>query len=81
MLIKFKDTDPRAGQVVRMDSSRGQQLIDAGAAEQVAESGVPAQANAAPATTAESAVQQPSDAGAAEQATEVAKPKTAKGKK
>lgn len=80
MLIKFKDTDPRAGQIVRMDSSRGQQLIDAGAAEQVAESGAPAQANAAP-VTVEPAVQQPSDAGAVEQATEAAKPKTAKGKK
>lgn len=41
MLIKFKDTDPRAGQIVRMDSSRGQQLIDAGAAEQVAEAAKP----------------------------------------
>ncbi|WP_315383430.1 hypothetical protein [Microvirgula aerodenitrificans] len=37
MLIKFNDTDPRAGMVVRMDSSRGQQLIDSGAAEQMAE--------------------------------------------
>lgn len=43
MLIKFNDTDPRAGMVVRMDSSRGQQLIDSGAAEQVAENAVSAE--------------------------------------
>ncbi|QTW20240.1 hypothetical protein [Comamonas kerstersii] len=81
MLIKFKDTDPRAGQIVRMDSSRGQQLIDAGAAEQVAESGAPVQAKAAPAAAARPAAQQSSDAGAAEQVAEAAKPKSAKGKK
>jgi hypothetical protein len=32
MLIKFKKPDPRAGLVVRMDSSLGQQFIDQGAA-------------------------------------------------
>ncbi len=32
MLIKFKSSDPRAGQTARMDSIRGQQLIDSGAA-------------------------------------------------
>lgn len=32
MLIRFKKSDPRAGTVACMDSSRGQQLIDAGAA-------------------------------------------------
>ena len=37
MLIKFKAPDPRAGAVVRMDSSRGQYFIDAGAAVAVAE--------------------------------------------
>ena len=37
MLIKFKDSDPRAGTTVRMDSSRGQHFIDIGAAEQVKE--------------------------------------------
>lgn len=35
MRIKFKSPDPRAGIVAQMDSSRGQQLIDAGAAVQV----------------------------------------------
>ncbi len=39
MLIKFKKPDPRAGTVAQMDSSRGQQLIDAGAADRVAENG------------------------------------------
>ena len=29
MLIKFNDHDPRAGTVARMDSTRGQQLVDA----------------------------------------------------
>lgn len=39
MLIKFKKPDPRAGTVAQMDSSRGQQLIDAGAADRMAENG------------------------------------------
>lgn len=33
MKIKFVAPDPRAGMVAQMDSSRGQQLIDAGCAE------------------------------------------------
>lgn len=37
MLIKFKKPDPRAGMTARMDSSRGQQLIDAGSADAVPE--------------------------------------------
>lgn len=37
MLIKFKKPDPRAGITARMDSSRGQQLIDAGSADAVPE--------------------------------------------
>lgn len=37
MLIKFKKPDPRAGMTVRMDSSRGQQLVDGGAADKVSE--------------------------------------------
>lgn len=39
MQIKFKAPDPRAGMVAQMDSSRGQQLIDAGAAVQVKDDG------------------------------------------
>jgi hypothetical protein len=35
MRIKFKSPDPRAGTVAQMDSVRGQQLIDSGAAVQV----------------------------------------------
>lgn len=35
MRIQFLPGDPRAGTVAQMDSSRGQQLIDAGAAVQV----------------------------------------------
>ena len=38
MLIKFTDTDPRAGTVAQMDSSRGEQLIAEGAAEAFSES-------------------------------------------
>lgn len=37
MLIKFKESDPRAGTTVRMDSSRGQHFINIGAADQVKE--------------------------------------------
>ena len=37
MLIKFKESDPRAGTTVRMDSSRGQHFIDVGAADPVKE--------------------------------------------
>lgn len=33
MLIKFKKPDPRAGDVVQMDSSLGQQFIDRGYAD------------------------------------------------
>lgn len=32
MRIKFKSPDPRAGTVAQLDSHRGQQLIDSGAA-------------------------------------------------
>ena len=39
MLIKFKKPDPRAGQTVRMDSSRGQYFIDTKAADAVKEGG------------------------------------------
>lgn len=39
MLIRFSDSDPRAGQVVRMDSRRGQELVDSGAAVKVKEGG------------------------------------------
>lgn len=41
MLIKFKKPDPRAGMTARMDSSRGQQLVDAGCAEVVHEGATP----------------------------------------
>lgn len=37
MLIKFVKPDPRAGDVVRLDSHRAQQFIDAGTAERVPE--------------------------------------------
>ncbi|WP_295850981.1 HeH/LEM domain-containing protein [uncultured Xylophilus sp.] len=53
MRIQFLPSDPRAGTVVQMDSSRGQQLIDAGAAVQVNEEGAP---------VARAAVAQPSPA-------------------
>lgn len=38
MRIRFKKGDPRAGMVVQPDSIRGQELVDAGAAEVVSES-------------------------------------------
>lgn len=37
MLIKFKKPDPRAGQTVRMDSSRGRHFVAIGSADQVSE--------------------------------------------
>lgn len=80
MLIKFKKPDPRAGLIARMDSSRGQQLIDAGAAEKAAE-------GSAQAATAEKVDGSPAtvDLGSAAatdaQAVEAEKPKTARGKK
>ena len=79
MLIKFKKPDPRAGMVARMDSSRGRQLIDAGAADQVSESVAQEQ----PADVQQSAeAEQPkaADAGAADQVPAAA-PKPARGKK
>lgn len=54
MLIKFQKPDPRAGDVVRMDSNRGQFFIDSGAAVRLKEDGseadasVPALAPASP---------------------------------
>lgn len=79
MLIKFKKPDPRAGMVARMDSSRGRQLIDAGAADQVSESVVQEQ----PTDLQQLAeVEQPKaeDAGAADQVRAAAS-KPARGKK
>jgi len=53
MLIKFKAPDPRAGMSARMDSHRGQELVDAGAAVQVKDDGSDAEVVAiAPAPTA-----------------------------
>jgi hypothetical protein len=39
MRVKFRKGDPRAGTVAEMDSARGQQLVDAGAADVVTEGG------------------------------------------
>lgn len=39
MLIKFKASDPRAGMTVRMDSNRGQVLVDNGSAVRLKEDG------------------------------------------
>ena len=93
MLIKFKKPDPRAGLVARMDSSRGQQLIDAGAADKVDEA-VAAPQKAVPPQEPTPETQQPAaevaaqtvepkqaDAGAADKVDEAAKPKAARGKK
>lgn len=49
MLIEFKKPDPRAGQVARMDSSRGQYFIDLGSAVLVKEgASTPIEAEASP---------------------------------
>lgn len=51
MKIKFVDGDPRAGAVAQMDSIRGQELIDTGAAVRVREDGsdmAPPAADSAP---------------------------------
>lgn len=37
MLIKFRKPDPRAGQTVRMDSSRGRHFVAIGSTDQVSE--------------------------------------------
>lgn len=50
MLIKFVKPDPRAGSVARMDSHRGQELVDSGAAVKVKEDGAEAQADEAEAS-------------------------------
>jgi hypothetical protein len=73
MLIKFKEPDPRAGMVACMDSSRGRQLIDAGAADQVSESVAQEQ-------PAEAKQPKAADAGAADQVPAAAV-KPARGKK
>lgn len=56
MLIKFVKPDPRAGDVVRLDSQRAQQFIDAGTAERVQE-GSEAPAPDAPALDAMASAQ------------------------
>lgn len=56
MLIKFVKPDPRAGDVVRLDSHRAQQFIDAGTAERVQE-GSAAPAPDAPVPDAKAAAQ------------------------
>lgn len=46
MRIKFKAGDPRAGTIAQMDSIRGQELVDAGAAVKVKDDGSDADATA-----------------------------------
>lgn len=59
MLIQFIKPDPRAGTVVQMDSSRGQQFIDAGHAQAVSEGVEPAREAKAPAVEAEPLADKP----------------------
>lgn len=59
MLIKFKSPDPRAGMTVRMDSSLGQQFVDAGNAEKVEDNAPAPVAPAAPAPAPEPAAEKP----------------------
>ncbi|CAM4393305.1 hypothetical protein COAQ111491_21455 [Comamonas aquatilis] len=80
MLIKFKKPDPRAGLIARMDSSRGQQLIDAGAADQEAEGAAAGTATVESGQPTENTVQaQASSAG--DQSVEAAKPKASRGRR
>ena len=53
MRIKFKAPDPRAGFVAQMDSSRGQQLVDAGSAVQVSDEDAEVEIEQAEAVTTE----------------------------
>lgn len=41
MRIKFKAPDPRAGTIAQMDSHRGRELVESGAADEVREDGGP----------------------------------------
>lgn len=63
MLIKFKEPDPRAGTVARMDSSRGQTFIDNGSAVKLKDDGteVDAPAAAPAASTSAAAAAKPSE--------------------
>lgn len=80
MLIKFKEPDPRAGMVACMDSFRGQQLVDAGAADREVESG--AQASKAAQVDGASAGGDQGQAPVADtQAPEAEKPKKTRGSK
>jgi len=66
MLIKFKAPDPRAGTTARMDSSRGRQLVDAGAADPVDDSASsPPDASAAAPAPSRPAAKRPPRKGAA----------------
>ena len=63
MLIKFKDSDPRAGSIAKMDSSRGEYLVRSGAAELVKEGiDAPKAEKAAPESPAEDKVESPAPA-------------------
>lgn len=86
MLIKFKKPDPRAGLIARMDSSRGQQLIDAGAADREAEGAAAAAGAGAGAGAAESGQSsentvQAQASLAGDQSVETAKSKVTRGRK
>lgn len=73
MLIKFNESDPRAGTTVRMDSSRGQQLIDSGAASLVKDAGAEPEAGASSASTEPAAASVAAPAPAARKTTGKAK--------
>lgn len=84
MLIKFKKPDPRAGLIARMDSSRGQQLIDAGAADREAEgaaAGAGAGAGAAESGQSSENTVQAQASLAGDQSVETAKSKVTRGRK
>ncbi|MDT0137718.1 hypothetical protein [Acidovorax sp. PRC11] len=72
MLIKFKKPDPRAGMTARMDSIRGQQLIDAGSADRLPENGEAPREVPPPAAPPPAPAEEPAAAPAA--APEPAKP-------
>ncbi|MFV0673659.1 HeH/LEM domain-containing protein [Variovorax sp. tm] len=61
MKIRFNDSDPRAGMVVTMDSSRGRYFVEIGAAVEVKEGAPAPEAPQAPTAPAPETSGKPSD--------------------
>lgn len=81
MRIKFVKPDPRHGTVAQMDSHRGQQLVDAGAAVQVKDDGSDTEAAAPAPAPAPTAAPAPAPTSAPALAAKAAAKTTGKAKK